>query len=257
MKFKKAAVPGACDTARCKAPSVYPIEGTSYTFCEKHARKYIQEQNGTPPPVIARTTATDPETGSEAAQRGAFGIVPKDVDALTKPIKDEAQSFIEAFGAIVIADENTLNIAVDMLKQVKEQAKDLEAKKKAVTKPMNDAKNEVISWFKPALTVLAEAEKVIKDAISAYFEKQEADKVEALQAGDYATAISIVKADKPEGLGTSVRWEFEIENESLLPREYLCPDLKEIGRVVAEFKDRANIPGVRVFTRTGVSVRTK
>jgi hypothetical protein len=43
------------------------------------------------------------------------------------------------------------------------------------------------------------------------------------------------------------RWVFEIENPSLLPREYLCPDTQAIGQRVAIDKQHTNIPGDKVW----------
>lgn len=41
----------------------------------------------------------------------------------------------------------------------------------------------------------------------------------------------------------------EIEDETLIPREYLQPDMVKIRRVVSALKEATNIPGVRVCVR--------
>jgi hypothetical protein len=50
-------------------------------------------------------------------------------------------------------------------------------------------------------------------------------------------------------MGAAMResWDFEIEKESLIPRQYLIPDLKKIGGMVRALKGETNIPGIKVF----------
>ena len=52
---------------------------------------------------------------------------------------------------------------------------------------------------------------------------------------------------KTEGLTLRENWTFEITDESLIPREYLCPDSVKIRKVVQVMKGKTNIPGIRVF----------
>ena len=59
----------------------------------------------------------------------------------------------------------------------------------------------------------------------------------------------------PEGIQTRAIWGYEVLNEKLLPREYLCPDHDEIKRVVSEFKDKTDIPGIRVFLSTSIAAK--
>ena len=66
----------------------------------------------------------------------------------------------------------------------------------------------------------------------------------------------IPEKPKTEGLTLRENWTFEIVDESLIPREYLVPDLVKIRKVVQVMKDRANIPGIRVFNNP-VVVKTR
>lgn len=55
--------------------------------------------------------------------------------------------------------------------------------------------------------------------------------------------------------GASARkaWKFEIEKAADVPREFLCPDEKAIGEYVRKNKDKAAIPGVRIYSVDGTS----
>jgi len=57
--------------------------------------------------------------------------------------------------------------------------------------------------------------------------------------------------------GASVRenWNFEIVDESLIPREYMMPDTVKIRRVVKAMKKETKIAGVRVFDAGTVAFR--
>jgi flagellar biosynthesis GTPase FlhF len=45
------------------------------------------------------------------------------------------------------------------------------------------------------------------------------------------------------------RWDFEVVNASLIPRQYLTVDLVKIRQIVTALKDQTNIPGVKVFEK--------
>lgn len=61
---------------------------------------------------------------------------------------------------------------------------------------------------------------------------------------------------KTDGLTLRENWVFEIVDESLIPREYLVPDLIKIRKVVQTLKDRTNIPGVRAYNNP-IVVKTR
>ena len=58
------------------------------------------------------------------------------------------------------------------------------------------------------------------------------------------------------GLTVREDWKFSIVDAALIPREYLIPDEKKIGRIVRAMKDATNIPGVRVYAEKGIATRT-
>ncbi len=61
---------------------------------------------------------------------------------------------------------------------------------------------------------------------------------------------------KTDGLTLRENWTFEIIDESLIPREYLVPDLVRIRKVVQTLKDKTNIPGVRAYNNP-IVVKTR
>jgi hypothetical protein len=102
---------------------------------------------------------------------------------------------------------------------------------------------------------IGKAEKLIEDgkdkAANAILDKatEETEKI-------LAAAPEI--PDKLDTIGLTVRenWTFSIVDAALIPREYLIPDEKKIGRIVRATKGEANIPGVRVYAEKGIATRT-
>jgi phage-related minor tail protein len=56
-----------------------------------------------------------------------------------------------------------------------------------------------------------------------------------------------VELEKTAGISYTEKWNFEITDEKLIPRDYLIPDEKKIRTIVKAMKGATNIPGVRVF----------
>lgn len=116
------------------------------------------------------------------------------------------------------------------------------------------------------LAVEAQAREIADKAVSKAEKLGASGKEEAAAAtvnGAYEKVQSIMEAapEIPEELdtkGLTVRedWKFSIVDAALVPREYLIPDEKKIGRIVRAMKDQTNIPGVRVYAESGVATRT-
>lgn len=62
-------------------------------------------------------------------------------------------------------------------------------------------------------------------------------------------------APKLDGVSYSDVWDFQIENEALIPREYLMVDDKKIRAVVKALKGATRIPGIKAVPRRNASVR--
>ncbi len=160
------------------------------------------------------------------------------------------------------------------------QHKSLLAEKKRFSDPLDQAKQIV---GRKAADYVAEKERIRQEAERKRLEADEkarkeaekaVDKAGELQAagkdGAAAAVVNIAHSkveqilseapEVPEGPDTSgltVRedWKFSIVDPNLLPREYLMPDEKKIGRIVRALKDQTIIPGVRVYAEKGVATR--
>ncbi len=86
---------------------------------------------------------------------------------------------------------------------------------------------------------------------------EEAARLEAAEAvlENIPVVQPIVESVAPKVEGTSVRttWKYDIVNQWIIPREFLCVDEKAIGAMVRAKKEQASIRGVRVYSVTNVS----
>jgi hypothetical protein len=162
----------------------------------------------------------------------------------------------------VTTDEEQ-EFAAKGLRIVKEWHAELEEKRTAITKPMNQALRGVNDLFRPMKTALEEAERVVKRKIAGYLEQKRADNDRAVtEAAAAATAeqaeyaLSLVKiVEMPSGTSIRYQWVAVIEDESLLPREYLTPSMAKIVDAVRASDGAIKIPGVSVHQEPIVSSR--
>jgi len=74
---------------------------------------------------------------------------------------------------ITIASQAELELASEVLKEVKARYKELDTQRKSITKPIDDAKKAVMELFKDPLELLEKAESKLKRMMLGYTEEQE------------------------------------------------------------------------------------
>lgn len=98
---------------------------------------------------------------------------------VTVQTPDQAVMTKSAHGALQmvsdfeIVDAPTFELAADELKAIKSRANDLDTKRKAITKPLDDAKKAVMELFRGPLDVLGRAESLLKNKMLDYQREEE------------------------------------------------------------------------------------
>jgi chromosome segregation ATPase len=72
-----------------------------------------------------------------------------------------------------IATRPQYESAADMLKDVKAKAKDLNGRRKDITRPLDKAKKQIMDLFRAPLDKLGKAEKILKRSMNDYVQEQE------------------------------------------------------------------------------------
>lgn len=90
-----------------------------------------------------------------------------------------AELSLELAKAYQITGPEMLQAASDELKAVKSKYKELDAKRKSLTQPLDTLKKEWMDFFRPALDALQNAERVLKSEIDRYINEQEQKRLAA------------------------------------------------------------------------------
>lgn len=195
-------------------------------------------------------------------------------------IKDQIDELANEGRSIVIADNDSYIHAGNYLKKLKAAQKDLDDRRKGMTRPMDEAKKKVMDFFRPFEAKISELETSLKQSLIKYQavvdariqaeleEKRKKDEAEAAErAKDAAffgeTSVELeptpvedqMKNVAPvvSGISTKTVWEYEIIDASKLPIEMLMPDPKKI-RAAVDFGMR-DVPGLRIFPMKVMSAR--
>jgi hypothetical protein len=168
--------------------------------------------------------------------------------------------------------------------------KELDAKRKEITKPLDSAKAQIMALFKTPLEKLRQVIDLCDKSLVTYTTEQErirkaeearlqaiADKkraeleakaLKAAEEGKDAKAekyqekaqevIAPVLAptvEQPKGTYFTERYYGDVIDVNLLPKEYMIPDQSKINKVIAATKGSLQIPGVKVRIEKIVNTR--
>lgn len=249
--LKKRPVEGTCRAMRCKADEGLVEYETSdrgtVLLCPNHLQ---QVQGGAP----AAATPAKAEPSADSDAKTAVVVEHSSVLALVNPLRSEYDDMAAQLrSALVVNSQQRLDLAGELLKQVKGKMKHLEVERKKITKPLLDAKKAVDDLFRPATDAAALVEDILKKAIASYVDGQRQAKVAALQAGDHAGALATTEPELPTGVSTRTVWKWRIVDANLVPREYWAIDESRVQAHVSTYKGQSQIPGIEVFPETGIA----
>jgi hypothetical protein len=211
---------------------------------------------------------------------------------LKDEIKEITVSVESRMTALVVTDQASLKVAVDLGREVKKSAKEIEEKVDKILKPLNVARNALLEEKLVSLAPFEAWEKKIKQVCTTFMdaeEKKAADKrrkdeteaqriadearlkhateVEATQGREAATTLleqpvapmPIPKAPEPPkaaGASFTTRWKHEVVNVALIPREFLVVDDRALAAYATAMKEKAAVPGVRFFSEKSMGLRS-
>lgn len=133
-----------------------------------------------------------------------------------------------------IVDQESLEHGIDFLGKVKEAYDRVERTRKFFTGPLLALKKTYDERFTPTLLELERAEKTLKGKLTEY----------RLTLPENAPAAKTTRTSDAKATFVKVR-RFRITDEAAVPKEYLCVDLKKIGKVVDA--GLSSIPGVEIY----------
>lgn len=183
--------------------------------------------------------------------------------------EEQAKEILNGFKDFEIEDDEDYEVVAEGVKEIKKIAKEIDARRKKVTEPLNAALNEFRSWYKPAMTILENTEQFLKGKLAQYGRMKEQQSVLAMEAaasaaragdfdGAHEASKGIVSAPTAKGVTLTRYWDYEIEDLDKVPRRYLCLDHSAVKIHIknAQKEEPSPIPGLRFTSKDRTIVRT-
>lgn len=204
------------------------------------------------------------------------------VEAQTKA--QETEVLAQNYENYTIESPEKYEYSAQDLKAVKSKAKELDALRKSLTKPLDESKKRIMAFFKNPLTLLSSAESAIKSAMLTWQQKQErirrleeerlaeqqrkeAERLARLakaaekrgdekKAEEFKGREDVVKSAVPtvvnnvqpvSGISKVTLWKYRIVNVNLIPREYMLPNEVAIGQFARATMGSVKIEGIEFY----------
>lgn len=172
-------------------------------------------------------------------------------------LQTQASELLNVVEFITIKNDDELNEANNVLRKIVTLKKAAKQHFDGLKKPFNEAMANLRAKEKEFLAPMEQGEQTIKKLMVDYNLKvqaklrEEQKKMEEAAKQLAANGLEItptIKVERPKVQGTTTRnrYDFEIVDEKLIPREFLTIDMAAIGKVVRAMKEKTNIPGVKV-----------
>ncbi len=190
-------------------------------------------------------------------------------------LSKNAEASLAYAEALKIKTEEDHTEAVANLKKIRDEKQRGDSMRRFFTDPLNEQIKKINTLFQPTIRALESAERMIRSAMIAYqdllakkAEDAKAKTMEKIDAGKLSVEQGVKKIENIKTPDKTVRTEaatvsytirprVEIEDESKLPREYLCPDMVKIKAVALAFHKakQPQIPGVKIVEDKVPSIR--
>lgn len=185
-------------------------------------------------------------------------------------VRTQASKALAAATALEIKTPEDMVAATDHLSKMKSVAKMIKARKEAITKPLMEALNSARDLFKPIEQDLASAEGTIKTKMLAYNAEQDRKAEEErirlakrVEKGTMKAETAVAKMENIQDAPTTTTGKvgqvstrtvkkYRVTNESLIPREYLMPDMSKITEALKVGKD---VPGAEMYEEKVIAAR--
>jgi hypothetical protein len=185
-------------------------------------------------------------------------------------IERDGHSFIDMAKAHMVTDQQSADIANDILIKITAGLKEIEKKRLSFTAPLNQSLKEINATFKgitepisDAKTELsqrlmswraAEQKRIQDEQDAARKEEERRRKIqEAHAAKGHQVSETTTPVAKPmpfsvqDTTRTRKQWTYDILDEKQIPREYLMVDKTEIMKAVSS--GVRDIPGVKIYQK--------
>lgn len=220
------------------------------------------------------------------------------MELITTAAHEQAEQIagvLATFEKYSIATQEDYSAAADHLRAVKSKAKELDAMRKEMTRPLDESKAKIMDFFRRPSSMLERAEGLIKGAMSGWHSKQaaiqeaarkeqqrqldiqreanrialELEAAEKLKEGresealaclvaveEMPTQVKMVEIPKPLGVSFRTVWRWKVVDFCALPDQCKMINEKVLNAMVSSTKGETKIPGVEVYSEEIVASRS-
>ena len=178
-------------------------------------------------------------------------------------IKSNVTTVVLAAKKFELTTVENEEVALEILRQLKDQLKLVEDKRTSITKPLNQSLKATNALFKEIVAPLKEADKILRTKVMEFHEEQERKAIakqirrENIQQshvdrGHKTHELEEIQAD----VGSSViqkRWTFSVVNINKIPKEFILPNNVAINAAICG--GTRKIAGLKIFQASSLLVR--
>jgi hypothetical protein len=193
---------------------------------------------------------------------------------LSRELNDDAEATKGLVEDLKIENDEDLLMAVQWTAELKKRAKEIEAKKKEVTRPIGEGLDKITKFFKAPLDTLEKTEKIAKKLIEKHISVRISNRDDILKSIEFLSEEdrpeAIEKASKlipPKIPGLSIRetWTGKVSDPDKLLEwiiehkkyEYLQINIKALEQCTKSLKENPEIPGWRAYIKRIVVIGDK
>lgn len=179
--------------------------------------------------------------------------------------KSVAEGTLEQIQTLPVENQEDYDFAAELLVDVRKNRTLLENERGKATRGLLDTLNVIRGWFKPAVDYWDACEVALKAKMSTYVQSRRQQQQAALQAAGEASMRGEAEAahrglqaareaavHKAPGARIQTVLMFEVEDFTLVPREFLCVNNAAIEAYVREHGKASKIPGVKIWEDTKI-----
>ncbi len=194
-----------------------------------------------------------------------------------KEIEVTVNTLVEKAKELDICDASTNEFGIGLLSKIAEGKKRAEAQRKQFTDPLNQSLKAINAFFKNLTAPLDEADTIIRNKVLIFRRaeeerarkeaeelqkklEEEAKKQAEIEKKEVIVPPPVVAQTPPTTMtakngSATVRkvWDFEIEDEMAIPREYLVPDPVKIRQAIKE--GIREIKGIRIYQKETLAIK--
>lgn len=173
------------------------------------------------------------------------------IDNANKVHKELTRKRNEMLEPLAIGEKRVKGKIGEYLQKEREEREKIE-------RELREAREATEKKEKERLAKIAEEEEELKKAEGFLSPEQivaEQKKIEEANKKEFTPEVRLDKPEAPKGQIAKALWKAEVIDKALVPEIYKIVDESALNKVAVALKDKANVPGVRFYSKLSVATR--